>query len=218
VSSQARDDARSKNDAAKARAESVEEQLKLLREGTRTEDIRAGEARYQQAAASAKLLRSGYRREDIAAAAGRVREAKALLDETRVRLAESQVLAPDSCGKDGCLVEVVNVRPGDVVPANRAVATLLEPSQLWVRIFVPEPELGRVGVGQKASVRVNSYSDRTFTGVVEQVASRSEFLPRNIQTREDREHQVFGVKVRVDNSAGVLKSGMAANVRLEPKS
>jgi HlyD family secretion protein len=218
VSNQARDDARTKNDAARARAESVAERVKLLHAGTRKEDVKAGEARYQQAAASAQLMRKGYRREDIAAAEGRLREAKALLDETRVRLAEGEVRAPDSCGQNGCLVEVVSVRPGDVVTANRAVATLLEPSQLWVRIFVPEPELGRIGVGQKANIRVDSFSDRTFTGAVEQIASRSEFLPRNIQTREDRDHQVFGIKIRVDNHEGALKSGMAATVRLEPKS
>jgi HlyD family secretion protein len=49
---------------------------------------------------------------------------------------------------------------------------------------------------------------------VEQIGSEAEFLPRNVQTRDDREHQVFGVKVRVDNADGVLKSGMSATVRL----
>jgi hypothetical protein len=50
---------------------------------------------------------------------------------------------------------------------------------------------------------------------VGQIASQAEFLPRNVQTRDDREHQVFGVKVYVDNSQGALKSGMSATVRLE---
>ena len=218
VSSQMADDARAKRDAAKARAESVAERLKLLRAGTRVEDIRQGEARYQQALASARLMKKGYRPEDIASAEGRTREAKALLDEVLVRLEEARVQAPDSCAQAGCLVEVVSVRPGDVITPNTPVVTLLEPQQLWVRIFVPEPELGRVSVGQKATVHIDSFNDRSFNGTVEHIASRSEFLPRNIQTREDRNHQVFGVKVRVDNSSGALKSGMAASVTLEPKS
>jgi multidrug resistance efflux pump len=218
ISAQARDDARARGDAAKAQAEAVAERLELLRAGTREEDISAGEARYQQAAASAKLMRQGYRQEEIAAAEARLLEAKALLDEVRARLAEAEVRAPDSCAQSGCLVEVVSVRPGDVVTPNKSVAILLEPAQLWVRIFVPEPLLGRVSVGQKANVRVDSFADRNFPGIVEHISGRSEFLPRNIQTREDRNHQVFGVKVRVDNSSGVLKSGMAAVVRLETTS
>ena len=217
VSSQARDDARARRDAARSRANAISERVKLLRAGTREEEIRAGEARYQQALASLNLIRKGYRQEEIAAAEARLREARALLDEVRARLAEAQVMAPQSCGQSGCLVEVVSVRPGDVVTPNKTVAILLEPAQLWVRIFVPEPTLGRVSIGQKANVRVDSFPDRDFTGDVEQISSRSEFLPRNIQTREDRNHQVFGVKVRVDNSSGALKSGMAAVVRLEPK-
>jgi HlyD family secretion protein len=215
VSTQALDNARTRRDAAKAQAASTAERLKLLRAGTREEEIRAGQARYEQAAASARLVRQGYRKEEITAAEARLREAKALLDETNVRLAEGQVSAPETCGTSGCVVETVSVRPGDVVNANKVVVTLLEPSQLWVRIFVPEPALGLISVGQKANVQVDSFKDRNFTGTVEQISSRSEFLPRNIQTREDRNHQVFGVKIRVDNSDGVLKSGMAAAVKLE---
>jgi multidrug resistance efflux pump len=217
ISSQASDDARARRDGAQARANSAAERVELLRAGTRAEEIRAGEARLEQASASARLMRKGYRREEIAIAEARSAEARALLDEVRVRLAEADVSAPASCGEPGCLVEVVSVRPGDVVTPNKPVVTLLEPSQLWVRIFVPEPELSRVSVGQKATVSIDSSSDRVFNGVVEHIAARSEFLPRNIQTRDDRNHQVFGVKIRVDNSSRILKSGMAASVRLDSK-
>jgi membrane fusion protein YbhG len=95
------------------------------------------------------------------------------------------------------------------------VLTLLEPSQLWVKIYVPETDLAHVRLGQAARVRVDSFPGRGFAGHVQQIASDAEFLPRNVQTKEDREHQVFGVKVFVDNPQAVLKSGMAATVHLE---
>jgi multidrug resistance efflux pump len=79
---------------------------------------------------------------------------------------------------------------------------------------VPETDLAHVHVGQQATVRVDSYRG-SFPGHVGQIASQAEFLPRNVQTRSDREHQVFGVKVYVDNSQKVLKSGMSATVRLK---
>ena len=112
------------------------------------------------------------------------------------------------------VVQVVSERVGDLVGAGRIVVTMLESSQLWVKIYVPETALGSVKVGQAASVAVDSFAGREFVGHVEQVGSEAEFLPRNVQTRDDREHEVFGVKVKVDNSEGVLKSGMSATVRL----
>ena len=56
-------------------------------------------------------------------------------------------------------------------------------------------ELGRVKLGQKAEVRVDSFPKTVFAGVVEQINQQAEFLPRNVQTREERVHQVFGVKI-----------------------
>ena len=112
-------------------------------------------------------------------------------------------------------IEVVSVRPGTLVPAARIVITMLETTQLWVKVYVPETDLARVRVGQKATVKVDGAARRTFDGHVGQIASQAEFLPRNVQTKSDREHQVFGVKVYVDNPQQVLKSGMSATVHLE---
>jgi HlyD family secretion protein len=97
------------------------------------------------------------------------------------------------------------------------VVTLLESTQLWVKVYVPEPELGHVAVGQPASIQVDSFPNQSFNGSIEQISDQAEFLPRNIQTRDDRTHQVFGVKVRLDNNSGQLKSGMAATVKLQWK-
>jgi HlyD family secretion protein len=92
---------------------------------------------------------------------------------------------------------------------------MLESSQLWVKVYVPETDLAAVRVGQPAQVEVDSVRGHPLTGHVQEIAAQAEFLPRNVQTRDDRQHQVFGVKVRVDNPDGVLKSGMSATVRLQ---
>jgi len=107
------------------------------------------------------------------------------------------------------------VRPGDLVPPGRIVLTMLEPTQLWVKVYVPETDLSKVKLGQSAQVTVDGMPGHNFTGHVGQIASRAEFLPRNVQTPDDRQHQVFGVKVYVDNANGALKSGMSASVVLE---
>lgn len=209
ISRQQFDDARAKRDSAAEKAKSAGERLALLQAGTRPEDLAAARARFAQAQAAAVLARRGFRKEDIEAARGRLAQAQALVAELEAQLKEAILTAPDDA-----LVEVVSVRPGDLVAPNRIVIDLLEPSQLWVKIYIPETELAHVRVGQAATVRVDSYAGQVFSGQLREISSEAEFLPRNVQTRSDREHQVFGAKVYVDNAQGVLKSGMSATVHL----
>lgn len=210
VSRQQFDDARDRRDAAAQRAESARQHLALLEAGTRVEDLHAAEARYDQAEAAGVLARRGYRKEDIQAARGRVLQAQGQVNELDAQLREATLTAPADA-----VMETVSLRPGDLVPAGRIVMTMLEASQLWVKVYVPETDLAHVHLGQRATVRVDSYAGRAFTGSVEQIASEAEFLPRNVQTKSDREHEVFGLKVYVDNAQRILKSGMSATVRLE---
>ena len=210
ISRQQFDDARNRRDAAAQRAESARQRLALLEAGTRPEDLHAAEAHYKQAEAAAVLARKGFRHEDIEAARGRLAEAQGHVAELDARLREAELTSPADA-----VVEVVSVRPGDLVPPGRIVITMLESSQLWVKVYVPETELAHVHLSQRAMVEVDGVRGRTFDGHVGQIASQAEFLPRNVQTKSDREHQVFGVKVFVDNPGLVLKSGMSAQVHLE---
>ena len=147
-----------------------------------------------------ELLLAGTRSELLAA--GRAR-----LAEVDAQLRELIVTAPTNC-----VLETLSVKVGDVVPPNREVATLLLTNHLWVRVFVPEPWLGRVKLGESATIHVDAFPGRDFKGVIEQIARAAEFTPRNVQTTEERVKQVFGVKVRLDNKDGDLRAGMAADV------
>jgi multidrug resistance efflux pump len=209
ISRQQFDDAREKRDAAKERAESARQHLAELEAGTRPEDLRAAEARFRQAQAAAILSRKGFRTEDIEAAHGRLAEAQGKLAELDARLKEAELLAPADA-----TVEVVSVRPGNLVPAGQIVVRMQESSQIWVKVYIPETELARVHLNQTVSISVDGAKGRVFNGHVGQIASEAEFLPRNVQTLNDREHQVFGVRIFIDNPGGVLKSGMSATVRL----
>jgi HlyD family secretion protein len=146
--------------------------------------------------------------EKIAEAAKmRVTMARAQLADVDAQLGEMQVIAPTDS-----ILEVLSVKVGDVLPANREVATLLLPLHLWVRVFVPEPWLGLIKVGDQVRVRVDSFPDKDFEGVVEQVSRQAEFTPRNVQTVADRIRQVFGVKIRLPNGDEHLRAGMSADV------
>ena len=203
VSKQQRDTAEANWKMALAQRQSLQDKLEQWKRGYRPEEIASAEAHYREAEATAEKYQHGSRREDVALA-----RAAYAYDEARFR--ERQVVTPSEA-----TVEVLDVRPGDIIAPNTPVATLLEKDEIYVRIYVPETEYGRIHLGQKAEVRVDSFPKEVFEGVVEQINQQAEFLPRNVQTREERVHQVFGVKVRIRDPAGHVLAGMAADVKLK---
>jgi len=206
VSKQQRDTAEANWKMALAQKEMAQHKLDELQRGYRPEEIASAEAHYRQAQATLEKLERGNRREDVDLA-----KAAYAYDEARFR--ERQVAAPSAA-----IVEVLDVRPGDLIAPNTPVATLLEKDQIYVRIYIPETEFGRIRLGQKAEIRVDSFPGTIFDGEVEQINQQAEFLPRNVQTREERVHQVFGVKIRINDPAGRVLAGMAADVKLKPAS
>ena len=210
ISQQEFDSAKFRLDNVRARRDAEKKRLDLLLNGSRKEDIRAAEEKFRQAQEAERLVLAGPRTEEIADARAQLAEAQARLEQIKVQLEEGDVKSSAAA-----TVEVLSVRPGDLLTPNQTVARLLEKDQIYVRVFIPEPQLGMVKVGQKAKIKVDSFGDRLFDGAIEQINSQGEFTPRNIQSRDERNHQVFGVKVRIDNREGKLKPGMAADVTLE---
>jgi multidrug resistance efflux pump len=204
-------------DAAKAEWEAVVAQLDLARiEAKRAVELfaqktvseterdqtvsRASALERNVAAAKSRheLLLAGTRPERIAQAGARLAE----LDS---QLREMRVVAPTNC-----VLEVLGVRAGDVLAPNREVATLLLTGHLWVRVYVPQPWLGSIQIGQKVRVKTDAFAGKEFEGEVEQISRAAEFTPRNVQTPGERVKQVFGVKVRLKDEQ--LRAGMAADV------
>jgi HlyD family secretion protein len=201
------DNAKANLDRAKGRRDAAKERLDLLLAGTRKEAIARAERQYQQAAARKQMLERGSRKEDIDAAQAQLERARAALQQIDTQVKELEVKSSADA-----FVEVLQVRPGDLINPNSPVATLIEVERLWVRVYVPEPEKGFVQREQEVSVTVDSFPREKFKGTVEQIAARGEFTPRNVQTREERNHQVFAVRIRLDNSSRKLSAGMAADV------
>jgi HlyD family secretion protein len=194
---------------AKANAAQARNELDLLREGTRAERIAAARAQLAEAQQTLALLEAGTRTEEIAEARATVAAAQAAVSVIERQLAELAVRAPvDS------VVEAVDLRPGDLIVPNAPVIALNDPSELWVRAYVPEDRLD-LQLGQRVSVRVDSFPGRRFAGHISYIARDAEFTPSNVQTPEERSKQVFRIKVLLDEGRDVLRAGMAADVFLE---
>lgn len=208
-SQQEYDNAKAAYDRAVAQREAARQKLDLLLAGTRQEEIDRANRLFKQAAANRALVERGARKEDIDSAKAQVERARAALQQIDKQVAELEVKAPADA-----FVEVLQLRPGDLITPGAPIATLVEVDRLWVRVYVPEPELGHVQLGRDVTVIVDTFSGATFNGRIEEIASRGEFTPRNVQTRDERSNQVFAVRVRLDNSARRLRAGMAADVTI----
>jgi len=158
----------------------------------------------------ARLYEEGPRAEQIAAQRAVVAQSAASLEQADVALSHATMAAPF----DGVISRRLR-EPGEVVAAGMPVLTVLNPEDRWIRIYVREDELGRVTLGQKASIRIDTFPDRSYDGEVSFIASEAEFTPRNVQTAEERVKLVYRVKVRVlGDTAFDLKPGLSADVRL----
>ena len=217
------------------RVDEARARLALVREGPRSEDLARARVEWQTAENDRRrmeeLMREGIvarQQYDTAEAyaatrleALRERErgsrpveieaARAAVQQEEGRLAyllrqrEETVVRAPAAG----LVQSLDLRPGDLVAPNQPVATLLEPSQLWVRVYVPETKLAHVRRGETVKGFVDGYPARAFPGTIAEISPRAEYNPRNIQTLDQRSDQVFGVKV-IPAPAPELKPGMAA--------
>lgn len=184
-----------------------DENLSLLKAGTRPEEIDQADAQVREAYAAWHLKRNGYRKEDVEEAKAAVNAAEATLKAIDKQIAELKIVAPVDA-----VVDAIELQPGDLVPANAPALSLVDMNHLWVRAYVPEDRLN-VKVGQKVDVTVDSYPGETFEGTITFIARQGEFTPRNVQTPDERSKQVFRIKVEVTDRR--LRPGMAADVWLE---
>lgn len=168
------------------------------------------QAAYDQARQQRQLVQAGPRQERIAAQRAVLRQAQAAVRQVDANLAHAVVEAPF----DG-VVTVKHREEGETVGPGLPVVTVMNPGDRWIRIYVPENQVGRVSIGQKAAIRSDSYPDREYDGVVTFIASQAEFTPRNVQTPEERVKLVYAVKVRITGDARQdLKPGLPADVTL----
>jgi multidrug resistance efflux pump len=205
---------RANRDRARGRYEAAKAKVEMLQTGSREEDKAEAKAEYERAKANFELLQRGNREEDKAAAKAQWLEAKAKFAEIEAQCAEADVLAPSKA-----LVEVVAVRSGDLVQPNQPVIRVLKSDDVWVKVYVPETELGKVEKNQLAEVMIDSHPNKRFQGRVSHIASQGEFLPRNVQSLEERRNQVFAIKIVIteQNVHTIFKPGMATMVYLPLK-
>ena len=179
----------------------------LARVTVARERERAAEDRIRAAREVVARLQAGARREDIEAARARVSVVEAQIAQLQKARTDATVVAPVS----GIVTQKL-ADAGEMVAPRMPLLIVTDLDRAWANLFVPEPLMPRVALGQEATVLTDA-GDRV-PGKVTYISPQAEFTPRNVQTADERSKLVYRIKVSVDNSAGVLKQGMPVDAEL----
>jgi HlyD family secretion protein len=183
-----RDDAATRRDVARDRLASARGRETAAREG-------------------AARLRAGARREEVDGARARLAAVDAQIASIQKNKADATVLAPI----DGVISERL-LDPGEMAPPRAPIVVLTDLDHAWAEVFVDEPQVPRIKLGQPATVITDA--GNRIPGKVSFISTKAEFTPRNVQTAEDRSKLVYRVKIAVDNHQGVLKQGMPVEAEI----
>lgn len=175
---------------------------------TATADALAATVNARQAALDLGL--AGSRVEDIAAARAQLAALEAELAGAELNLAYATLKAPVRGIVQNRILEV-----GDMAGPERPVYTIALTEPVWARVYLAEPDLGRVRQGQPARVLSDSFPDKSYAGWIGYIAPSAEFTPKQVQTTELRADLVYQARVYVCNPQGELRQGMPVTVEID---
>jgi HlyD family secretion protein len=172
--------------------------------------LEVASSQYKSSQQTLSLVKEGPRKETIRQAQDRVLQAEASLRTLKEKIKDTGLYAP----AHGVIIKK-NVELGETVSAGLPVFTVGDLGHPWIKVYVKEDKLGKVALGQKASITIDSYPGKTFEGTISYISPEAEFTPKTIQTHEERVKLVYGVKIGLSNPEGILKPGMPADVRIK---
>ncbi len=154
--------------------------------------------------ALAKRREITLRKKEIGILRSALATAQANLEKAQAFLADTLIPSPVK----GRVVEKL-VEEGEVVTAGTPLVIVTNLDSLYLKIYIPEPQMGRIALGQEARVYVDAFPDTPFPARVCYVAPKAEFTPKEVQTHKERVQYTFAVKLCVkENKNHLLKPGM----------
>ena len=179
-------------------------------------DYDASRAAYESSQASVqesqerlKLLQSGPRKETIDQARARLHSAEAILALAETRLGYATLLSPVQG-----LVLSKNIEPGEQVAVGTPVITIGKLDEVWLRAYINETDLGRIKIGQHATVTTDSFPGKKYRGIITFISPEAEFTPKSVQTEKERVKLVYRIKITIPNRDRELKPGMPADAEI----
>jgi HlyD family secretion protein len=140
-------------------------------------------------------------------------------ERIRIDIAEGTLVTP----RDGRVLYRL-VSTGEVVPSGAKIFTLLDLTNVYMTVFLPTKDAGKAAIGTEARIVVDAYPRLVIPAKVTFVAAKSQFTPKNVETRSERDKLMFRVKVQIDRDliakhAADVRTGLpgVAYVRVDPR-
>lgn len=171
--------------------------------------LKALRAELKRAKQKLDLLIEGPRKEDISAAKALLAAKKSALKLAEKHLKDTRLYSP----QDG-IIENRILEPGALAFPQIPVFTLALHNPLWVRAYIPEPELGKLRQGMKAIVKSDSFPEKDYEGWIGYISPVAEFTPKQVETTELRTKLVYQCRVFVCNHEDELRLGMPVTVEI----
>jgi len=186
----------------------------LARRDIARERVQSSESRLRASEQLVAKLRSGARPQEIDGARARVAATAAQVATMEEAIKDAALSSPARGIVSQKLAEV-----GEVAAPRVPVIVIIDLDHAWADVFVPEPAVPRIRIGQSATLFTDA-GGSGLQGSITYISPKAEFTPRNVQTAEERSKLVYRVRVTVDNSQGILKEGMPveAEIPLAPVS
>ena len=170
-------------------------------------ELKSAQAVVDEAKQSLDLAVVGPRKEDIAAGRATLEAAKASLRLAERELTDTKLYAPETG-----VIEDRILEPGDMAFPQSPVYTLALINPVWARVYVEEPDLGKIAPGMKAEIRTDSFPGKVYPGWVGYISPTAEFTPKQVETKELRIKLVYRARVYACNPDNELRLGMPVTV------
>ena len=144
---------------------------------------------------------------EVAALEAQLKQARAALEEAQSVLDDLTIRAPAS----GIITTRI-VNEGEVVTAGSPLFDIVDLDRLYLKVYIPSKEIGKVRLGLPARIHTDAFPDEPFPATVRYIASQAEFTPKEVQTPDERVKLVYAVKLYLDaNPDHRLTPGLPAD-------
>lgn len=155
--------------------------------------------------ASAAQEKIAALREGIKASKSGIKALQGSQAQVNAVLSEMELRSP----VDGFVMEKI-ANNGEVIGSGMAVATLIDPQSLYLKIFVDTLQNGKIKIGDSAVIFLDADPDRPIAAKVVRVEQKAEFTPKEVSVASDRIQRVFAVHLKPLKADPLLKLGIPA--------
>ena len=184
-----------KNTVSKESTEQKELVWKIAKAESSTAQAAVTQAQKRLAEAELSWQQVAVKEQEMTALKGQVKQVQAALAEAQSIQNDLTIRAP----ADGIVTTRI-VNNGEVIAAGSPLFDVVNLDHLYLKVYIPEIEIGKVRLGLPARIYTDAFPDEPFPATVRYIASRAEFTPKEVQTPDERVKLVYAVKLYLDEN------------------